>query len=67
MRLNGFMWPLTQSDKITEFALVPSLTSCCFGAPPGVQHVVTCHVPGGKSVDFSVDEIYVEGTVHVAA
>ena len=65
VKLNGFMWPLTQSDKITEFALVPSLTSCCFGAPPGVQHVVTCHVPGGKAVDFSVDEIYVEGIVHV--
>ncbi len=65
VRLTGFMWPLTQSDKITEFALVPSLTSCCFGAPPGVQHVITCHVPGGKSADFSVDQIDVEGTVHV--
>ena len=65
VKLNGYMWPMNQSDKITEFALVPSLTSCCFGAPPGVQHVVTCRAPGGKSVDFSVDEIYVEGIVHV--
>ena len=27
-----------QVDNITEFVLVPSLTTCCFGQPPQIQH-----------------------------
>src|SRR5262249_30370510 len=34
VKLTGFMIPTTQADKITDFAMVPSLFGCCFGAPP---------------------------------
>jgi hypothetical protein len=44
---------------------VPSLVSCCFGQPPGVQHVFTCRMPKGRAVQYSVDEISVEGTLKI--
>ena len=65
VRLNGFMIPLTQSEKIASFALVPSLVGCCFGAPPGVQHIITCRTAPDKGLDYALDEIYVEGIIHI--
>ena len=65
IRLLGYMWPLGQADKLTDFILVPSLTSCCFGQPPGVQHIVTTRLPANKTVPFVVDQVWVEGTLHV--
>jgi len=65
VRLRGFMIPLTQADTITDFALVPSLVGCCFGQPPGVQHTITCKASAGKAVQYTVDEIWVEGTLKV--
>lgn len=65
VRLRGFMIPFTQAEDITDFALVPSLVSCCFGQPPGVQHVFTCRMPKGRAVQYSVDEISVEGTLKI--
>ena len=65
VRLNGYMIPLTQTEKLAEFALVPSLVGCCFGQPPGVQHIVTCHTAKGSAAEFSIDEIEVEGVLRV--
>jgi hypothetical protein len=64
-KLRGFMLPLNQSLLITDFALVPSLFSCCFGQPPGVQHIITCKLPQDKAVECIMDELWVEGTMHV--
>jgi hypothetical protein len=65
VKLNGFMIPLTQAIKVDKFALVPSLAGCCFGAPPGVQHVITCTTPADKAMDYVLDELEIEGIVHV--
>jgi len=65
IRLKGFMMPIDQSEKITRFALVPSLFSCCFGQPPQVQHTIIVSCPKGKEAEFSPDEVLVEGTLHV--
>jgi hypothetical protein len=64
-RTHGFMIPLDQADAITEFALVPSLFSCCFGQPPQIQHTLVVHCPKGKAVSYFPDEIVVEGTLKV--
>lgn len=66
VRLTGFMVPSKQAGRITSFALVPSLTSCCFGQPPQVQHTIVCVCPGGKSVDYNAEQITVEGTLTVS-
>jgi hypothetical protein len=65
VRLTGFMIPMDQADRITQFALVPSLFSCCYGQPPQVQHTIVCNCPKGQAVAFATDPIVVEGTLKV--
>ena len=65
VRLRGYMIPLDQRENITQFALVPSLLSCCFGKPPQVHHSVISICPKGKAANYYADEIMVEGTLHV--
>jgi len=65
VRLNGYMLPLDSSDRITNFALVPSALACCFGGPPGLQHTVVVYAPPGKSLGYFPDEIVCEGTLKV--
>jgi hypothetical protein len=65
VRLKGYMLPLSQARKVTRFALVPSVFSCCFGQPPGVQHTVIVDCEPGKSVAYSSDPVAVEGTLTV--
>jgi hypothetical protein len=65
IRLTGFMVPADQADRITQFALVPSLFSCCFGQPPQVQHTIVVTCPNGKAVSYDPEQIVVEGTLRV--
>jgi hypothetical protein len=65
IRLRGYMIPMDQAESITQFALVPSLLSCCFGQPPQIQHTIVVKVPKGKAVSYYPDEISVEGTLNV--
>ncbi len=66
IRLRGYMIPMDQAENITQFALVPSLFSCCFGQPPQIQHTIVADCPKGKAVGYVPDEIVVEGTLSVA-
>jgi hypothetical protein len=65
IRLHGFMIPMDQAENITQFALVPSLFSCCYGQPPQIQHTLVVHCPKGKAVSYYPDEIIVEGKLKV--
>ena len=65
VRLNGFMIPLDQADKIKQFVLVPDLFSCCFGQPPQVQHSIIVTCPEGKAVSYFPEQIQVEGKLKV--
>jgi hypothetical protein len=65
IRLHGFMIPMDQAENITQFALVPSLFSCCFGQPPQIQHTIVANCPKGKAVGYVPDEIAVEGQLSV--
>jgi|GEM_PF-720421 len=65
IRVRGFMIPLTQAETITDFALVPDLFSCCFGQPPGPNHTITARTPKDKTVNYTIDEVIVEGTLKV--
>jgi hypothetical protein len=59
------MIPMDQAENITQFALVPSLFSCCFGQPPQIQHTIVVNCPKGKAVSYCPDEIFVEGDLKV--
>lgn len=65
VRLRGYMVLLSQSDRITRFALVPTLGSCCYGQPPALEHIVMVACPEGKAAKYTQDEIIVQGTLHV--
>lgn len=65
VRLRGYMIPLEQADKMTLFALVPSLFDCCFGQPPQVHHVITIRCPEGKGITYYPEELVTEGTLKV--
>ena len=65
VRLNGFMIPLDQADKIRQFVLVPDLFACCFGQPPQVQHSIIVTCPEGKAVSYFPEQIQVEGKLKV--
>lgn len=65
IRLRGFIIPFSQAQGVTDFALVPTLGSCCFGQPPGVQHVIVSHVANGGKLTFMPDEVWCEGTIKV--
>ena len=60
----GFMIPSLQADKVTEFALVPSLAGCCYGQPPGVEHTIVVH-NGKLPVAYTTKPIRVTGTLRV--
>lgn len=65
IRLSGYMIPMDQAEHITQFALVPSLFSCCFGQPPQIQHTIVVNCPKGKAVSYCPDEINVQGKLTV--
>jgi hypothetical protein len=65
VKLKGFMLPLQQTDRITEFVLVPDLFGCCFGQPPSLQHTAVVRTPAGKSVAYYPDAIVVTGKLSV--
>jgi hypothetical protein len=65
VKLKGFMIPMDQASSITQFALVPSLFSCCFGQPPQIQHTIIVKTPAGKGVSYYPDEIVVQGKLNV--
>ncbi len=65
VRLHGYMIPIDQAERISKFALVPSLFQCCFGQPPQMQHVIIITCPAGKAVSYFADELVVEGKLSV--
>jgi hypothetical protein len=65
IRLTGYMIPLDQAGHVTQFALVPSLFSCCFGQPPQIQHTIVCTCPKGSAVSYDPGQIVVEGVLKV--
>jgi hypothetical protein len=65
IRLHGYMIPMDQAENITQFALVPSLFSCCFGQPPQIQHTIVVNCPKGKALAYCPDEIVVQGALTV--
>jgi hypothetical protein len=65
IRVTGFMMPMEQAERVTRFALLPSLAACCFGEPAQIQHSIVVTCPPGKAVTYFPDEITVEGVLSV--
>lgn len=66
VRLRGYVVPTNQAVGQTQFVLVPTLGSCCFGQPPGIEHIVMVDCAAGHPVDAPpAAEVLVKGTLRV--
>jgi hypothetical protein len=57
--------PLSAADRVSGFDLVYSISKCCVGSQPKVQHFVKSRVKGGGTVDYYAGRVDVTGTLHV--
>ncbi|MFO1032428.1 MAG: DUF3299 domain-containing protein [Planctomycetota bacterium] len=64
--LVGFMLPIDEVENITQFLLVASLWSCCYGTPPDLNQIVRCVMPAGETVDYTFEPLLLSGTLTVA-
>jgi hypothetical protein len=65
VRLRGFMIPIDETEKISRFAYVPTLGSCCYGQPPALQHIIVVNCPKGREVELQGGLMVLEGTLQV--
>ncbi|MEL7239286.1 MAG: DUF3299 domain-containing protein [Planctomycetota bacterium] len=63
--VTGYMLPIRQSDKIEEFLLVYDVAECCFGEPPGLEHLIWVVMPRDAPATFTFGQIAVTGTLRV--
>lgn len=62
----GFIYPVDETLRMTEWMLVPSLWACCYGTPPDVHGAVRVVMPQGQTLDHSFDPVQVIGTLRVS-
>ena len=63
--LGGYVMAALQAGSLTDFVLVPSYFNCCYGLPPGVQHVVIVRLMPKDAIKYTTDEVWVQGILHV--
>jgi hypothetical protein len=65
--IRGFMLPLrVEGDKATEFLILRSQTTCCFGVAPKINEFVNVKTVGKEGLTASMDApLNIEGTLHV--
>jgi len=65
VRIRGYIFPTSQQTGLTEFVLVRDNMECCFGPGAALYDCVFVEMNEGKSTDFSVRPVAVEGTFTV--
>lgn len=61
----GFMLPIDEVTGMTQFLLVESLWSCCYGTPPDLHQIVRCVLPAGQTTDYTFEPLLLTGTLTV--
>jgi hypothetical protein len=62
VRIQGEMIPIDQSDKLSQFMLVPELKE---RTAPLLQQSVWVHMARGKLTDYKAGQVKMEGIFHV--
>lgn len=65
VKLRGYMYPTFQQTGITQFVLVRDNMECCFGPGAMIYDCVMVEMAEGKSTDYSIRPIAVEGTFDI--
>lgn len=65
IRIRGYILPTFLQTGLTQFVLVRDNMSCCFGPGAALYDCVIVEMKPGKSTDFSLYPVAVEGTFAV--
>ena len=62
IRIRGFILPSFKQTGLTQFVLVRDNLSCCFGPGAALYDCIVVEMKPGKSTDYSLYPVAVEGT-----
>ncbi|HUY93260.1 MAG TPA: DUF3299 domain-containing protein [Pirellulales bacterium] len=65
IRIRGFILPSFQQTGLTQFVLVRDNLSCCFGPGAALYDCIVVEMKPGKSTDFNLYPVAVEGTFSI--
>ena len=65
IRIRGYILPSFQQSGLTQFVLVRDNMECCFGPGAALYDCIIVEMKPGKSTNFSVRPVTVEGTFSV--
>jgi hypothetical protein len=65
IRIRGFILPSYQQAGLTQFVLVRDNFTCCFGPGAALYDCVIVEMKPGKSTDYSLYPVAVEGTFSI--
>ena len=65
IRIRGYILPSFQQTGLTQFVLVRDNLSCCFGPGAALYDCIVVDMQPGKSTDFSISPVTVEGTFSI--
>jgi hypothetical protein len=64
--ITGYMMPLKeQGDKSTEFLIMRTQSSCCYGIAPAINELITVKASGEGVPTIMDDLVQVQGTLRV--
>jgi hypothetical protein len=61
IRIRGYILPTAQKRGIKQFVLVRDNQECCFGPGAALYDCILVHMDEGKSAEFSIRPVAVEG------
>jgi hypothetical protein len=62
IRIRGYILPSFQQTGLTQFVLVRDNMECCFGPGAALYDCIVVRMEPGKSADFSIRPVAVQGT-----
>jgi hypothetical protein len=66
IRIRGYILPTAQSRGIKQFVLVRDNQECCFGPGAALYDCILVEMQTGKTAEFSVRPVTVDGTFDIA-
>lgn len=66
VRIRGYILPSFQQTGLTQFVLVRDNQACCFGPGAALYDCIVVEMKPGKSTDFNLYPVAVEGTFTIS-
>jgi len=62
IRIRGYIFPTLKKKGLKQFVLVRDNQECCFGPGAALYDCILVHMKEGKTAEFSIRPVAVEGT-----